>query len=162
MLTQIFLHWFCLPVLRTPPKRRDCLLSIQRKLVSRYHLCQHPFSLSSYFFLNKKKYSMLASIVVRCSHQSDRRIRVFISYQSYHSVWISCTNYSIWVFFSVLQILSWYQGLSDDLNHKFWAHVIGVMVCGLRRLRSGFIGIWKVCIQLFIIFKLRLLLYSEN
>ena len=42
---------------------------------------------------------MLASIVVRCSHQSDRRIRVFISYQSYHSVWISCTNYSIWVFF---------------------------------------------------------------
>ena len=99
MLTQIFLHWFCLPVLWTPPKRRDCLLSIQRKLVSRYHLCQHPFSLSSYFFLNKKKYSMLASIVVRCSHQSDRRIRVFISYQSYHSVWISCTNYSIWVFF---------------------------------------------------------------
>ena len=42
---------------------------------------------------------MLASIVVRCSHQSDRRIRVFIAYQSYHSVWISCTNYSIWVFF---------------------------------------------------------------
>ena len=42
MLTQIFLHWFCLPVLRTPPKRRDCLLSTQRKLDSRYHLCQHP------------------------------------------------------------------------------------------------------------------------
>ena len=51
-------------------------------------------------------------IRVCISHQSDCCIRVYISYwsdffirlcilhQSYHSIWISCTNYSAWVLFS--------------------------------------------------------------
>ena len=48
----------------------------------------------------KNKTSMLARRVVCCLHQSDCCIRVCISHQSYHSIWISehlgylfCTNH---------------------------------------------------------------------
>ena len=39
-------------------------------------------------------------IRVCISHQSDCRMRVCISHQSYHSIRISCINYSVWVLFS--------------------------------------------------------------
>ena len=38
--------------------------------------------------------------VVCISHQSGCRIRVCTSHQSYPSIWISCTNHSVWILFS--------------------------------------------------------------
>ena len=67
------------------------------------------------FFYNKKTLSLCIGWYVTCftkdhhirictfiSHQSDRRIVVFffISDQSHHSIWISCTNYSVGVLIS--------------------------------------------------------------
>ena len=51
--------------------------------------------------LFKKNNSVLACRMVCYSHLSDRCIRVCISHQSYHSIWVSCTNRSVWVFVGV-------------------------------------------------------------
>ena len=100
-----------------------------------------PHFLVVFFF---KKNSMLAYMVVCCSHQSDRgirvrishqsdcRIRVCILHQSYHSIWISCTNHSVWVLFSC----KWCHGSKNDINQKLWAHLISVMVWSLARALS--------------------------
>ena len=105
-----------------------------------------PF-FSCFFFI---KNSMLAYMVICCSHQSDRgirvrishwsdcRIRVCISHQSYHSIWISCTNHSVWVLFSC----KWCHGSKNDINQKLWAHLISVMVWSLARALSIMVEIY--------------------
>ena len=65
-------------------------------------------------------------------HQSDCLVRVCILHQSYYSIRISYTIYSIWVLFSC-NLCHQIKGLctKDGLNQKFWAHLLSVMVCGL-------------------------------
>ena len=65
-------------------------------------------------------------------HQSDCLVRVCILHQSYYSIRISYTIYSIWVLFSC-KLCHQIRGLctKDGLNQKFWAHLLSVMVCGL-------------------------------
>ena len=72
--------------------------------------------------------------------------RVCISHQSYHSIWMSCTDHGVWVLFSS----KWCQ--------KFCAHLISVMVEAFARASSikvEIIGIWRFHI-ICIIFKLKL------
>ena len=65
-------------------------------------------------------------------HQSDCLVRVCILHQSYYSIRISYTIYSIWVLFSC-KLCHQIRGLctKDGLNQKFWAHLLSVLVCGL-------------------------------
>ena len=89
-------------------------------------------------------------IRVCISHQSDCCIRVYISYwsdffirlcilhQSYHSIWILCTNYSAWVLFSC----KWCHGIrglcsKSGIDHKFCAYVISVMIVAFARALSS-------------------------
>ena len=110
-------------------------------------------------------------IRVCISHQSDCCIRVYISYwsdffirlcilhQSYHSIWISCTNYSAWVLFSC----KWCHGIrglcsKSGIDHKFCAYVISVMIVAFARALSSEVeifGIWKVCSYFFVFLFLR-------
>ena len=60
-----------------------------------------------FFFLFFKAYRVVCishqsdcHIRVCISHQSGCRIRVCTSHQSYPSIWISCTNHSVWILFS--------------------------------------------------------------
>ena len=86
---------------------------------------------------------MWACRLVLWSHQSDRRIRVRISHQSYHSIWISCTNHSVWVLLSFKwchEIRGCAQRIlgSSDERNGLWP------LRESRQLRSRFIGIWKL------------------
>ena len=97
------------------------------------------------FYLCKKKKEeiMWACRLVLWSHQSDRRIRVRISHQSYHSIWISCTNHSVWVLLSFKwchEIRGCAQRIlgSSDERNGLWP------LRESRQLRSRFIGIWKL------------------
>ena len=63
-------------------------------------------------------------------------IRICISHQPYHSIWISCTNHCVWVLFSC----KWCHGIrglalcaKNYINQKFGPHLISVMVNGLRK-----------------------------
>ena len=99
-------------------------------VISCHFLYAWNFYFLSYFFFYEKKPSMLVYRMVCCSHQSDLGInlcmlhqsdchiwvcishqsdcyiRVCILHQSYHSIWISCTNHSIWLLFSC----KWWHG----------------------------------------------------
>ena len=102
-----------------------------------------PTTQFSVIFFFYKKTSLLACRVVCTSqsdccirvcisHQSDCRIRVCILHQSYHSIWISCTNQE----FGFLLFCKWCHWIRElcirnDINKKFWAHLISVMICGL-------------------------------
>ena len=100
---------------------------------------------------------MLACRVVCCTHQSDRcirvcilhqsdfRIRVCISHQSYNSIWISCTNHSVWVLFSCKSDVMESGGLctKNDVNQKFWAHFISVMILAFAGASSSQAGIYR-------------------
>ena len=84
---------------------------------------------------------MLACRVVCCSHQSDCRIRVCIfhqsdcrirvciSHQSNHSIWVSCINHSVQILFSC-KLCHGIRGqcTKNDINQKFWAYLINVMI----------------------------------
>ena len=84
---------------------------------------------------------MLACRVVCCSHQSDCRIRVCIfhqldcrirvciSHQSNHSIWVSCINHSVQTLFSC-KLCHGIRGqcTKNDINQKFWAYLINVMI----------------------------------
>ena len=81
-------------------------------------------------------------------YQSDCHIRVYILHQSYHSIWISCTNHSIWVLLSC----KWCYGIrglctKKDINQKFWAHLMSVMIVAYARASSNEVEIYlnKVC-----------------
>ena len=60
------------------------------------------------FFFNN---SLLMCAVGCIWHQSDCQIRVCILHQSYFSIWISCTNNSIWVLFFCKVMMSQRQGV---------------------------------------------------
>ena len=94
--------------------------------------------------------------MVCCSHQSDRRIRacfshqsnwrirVCISHQWYHSIWISCTDNTVWVLFSC----KWCHGIrglctKNDINQKFWAQLISVMIVAFARASSSEVEIYR-------------------
>ena len=68
-------------------------------------------------------------------HQSDCHIRVCILHQSYHSIWIPCTNHSIWVLFS-WKLCYGIKGLctKNGIYQKVWAHLVNAMVCGLCKI----------------------------
>ena len=103
---------------------------------------------------------MLACIDVCCTHQSDRcirvcilhqsdfRIRVCISHQSYNSIWISCTNHSVWVLFSCKSDVMESGGCAQRM---MLTRNLGLILLVLwfwplqepRRVRSVFIGIWN-------------------
>ena len=59
----------------------------------------NQFNLWHTIFFNN---SLLVCAVVCIWHQSDCHIRVCILHQSCYSIWISCTNHSIWVLFFFL------------------------------------------------------------
>ena len=65
-------------------------------------------------------------------HQWDCHLRVCILHQSYYSIRISYTIHSICVLFSC-KLCHQIRGLctKNGLHHKFWAHLLSVMVCGL-------------------------------
>ena len=103
---------------------------------------------------------MLTCRVVCCSHQSDRcirvyilhqsyfRIRVCISHQSYNSIWISCTNHSVWVLFSCKSDVMESGGCAQRimLTRNFGLILLVLWFWPLqepRRVRSVFIGIWS-------------------
>ena len=70
--------------------------------------------------------------VIRVWNWGLEVIRVCILHQSYNSIWISCTNHSIWVLFTC----EWCQGsmglcTKNDINQIFWACLLSIMVCGL-------------------------------
>ena len=76
-------------------------------------------------------------------YQSDCHIRVYILHQSYHSIWISCTNHSIWVLLSC----KWCHGIrglctKNDINQKFWAHLMSVMIVAYARASSNEVEIY--------------------
>ena len=60
---------------------------------------------------------MLACGVVCCSHQSDRRIRVWVSHQSYHSIFLVK---------DFMESGGW--GTKNGVNQKFWVHAVYAMV----------------------------------
>ena len=107
----------------------------------------------SFFFFIKGKV-ILACRVVCCSHQSDHHIRLCILHQSdccirvcisqqwCHRIWISCTSHSIWGFF-----FQWCHGIKglctkNDINQKFWAHLISVMIVAFARASSSEVKIY--------------------
>ena len=77
----------------------------------------------------------LSLLFVSISHRSDCRIRVCISHQSHYSIWISCRNHNVWIFFFSR---TWCYGIrgpctKNDINQKFLTHLISVMICGFRK-----------------------------
>ena len=71
---------------------------------------------------------MLTSRVVCYLHQSDRRTRVCISHQSYHSIQMSCTNHSVWVLFSY-KLCHGIRGpcTGNEVKQNIWTYLISVM-----------------------------------
>ena len=94
--------------------------------------------------------------MVCCSHQSDHRIRLCILHQSdccirvcisqqwCHRIWISCTSHSIWGFFFFFQWCHGIRGLctKNDINQKFWAHLISFMIVAFARASSSKVKIY--------------------
>ena len=90
------------------------------------------------FYLNNLTNLLIKALrekmIGRFSHQPDCRVRVCIWHQLHRSILISCTNHSVWEFFS----RTWCYGIrrpctKNDITQKYWTHLISVMVFGLRK-----------------------------
>ena len=83
--------------------------------------------------------SMLAYRVVCCSHQSDRLGYVSRTNQIAALGYVSRTNHIIAfeypapiTAFGYFFSCKWCHRSKNDISQKFWAHLVSVMVCGLR------------------------------
>ena len=98
------------------------------------------------------------------SHQSDCHTRVCISHQSYHSIWLSCTNRSVWVLFSC----NWYHGIRGWAQRTVLTRNFGLIwwpSLEPHRLRLSFSGYEWFAFNFYIILKLKHvfpLLYSQR